>query len=174
MANHSEIFLETPKINIMVACSLNRVIGRGGRLPWSIREDWEYFLETTKGGVVILGRVCWEELCAMQEVRTDRQYIVISRTKSFNGANISTADSLETALAHGKQMRMPIWICGGQRIYEEAMALADYLYLTLVDAEVEGDTYFPDWREHFAEVVSQRESQDANWSYTFFVLKKCN
>lgn len=156
----------------MVACALNRVIGKGGRLPWSIKEDWDYFLNNTKGGVVVLGRICWEELCAMREVKTDRQYIVVSRTKNFSGENITTADSLEKALERGKSMGLPIWICGGQKIYEEALPFADRLYLTLVNAEVDGDTYFPDWREQFTEIVSMRESGDANWTYTFFVLKR--
>lgn len=108
----------------------------------------------------------------MREVKTDRQYIVVSRTKNFSGENITTADSLEKALERGKSIGLPIWICGGQKIYEEALPFADRLYLTLVNAEVDGDTYFPDWREQFTEIVSMRESGDANWTYTFFVLKR--
>lgn len=171
MANRTDSFpLKTGPINIIVACAENRVIGAEGRLPWSIPEDWGYFLEKTKGGIVLLGRICWEELYSVGPVPVDRRYVIISTSQTYRCEKIESADSFEKglglALAHG----LPVWICGGQRIYEAALPLADYLYLTKVHATIAGDTYFPEWRHQFTNVLNERSCRDAHWHYTFYVL----
>jgi dihydrofolate reductase len=76
------------------------------------------------------------------------------------------------ALAIAQDLPGEIMICGGQRIYEETLPLADRLLLTLVHAEVPGDTYFPEWRHFRWRETWRREGRDANFRYTFSILEK--
>jgi dihydrofolate reductase len=156
-------------IYIIVACSENRIIGKDGGLPWSIPEDTHYFRNKVKGGIVIEGRRCFEE---SGEAFPDSDTIVLSRDPLFCPRGVLTAVSLPLALelAQGLEGDGPIWICGGETIYEESLPLADKLYLTVVHANVEGDTSFPKWQDYFSAELECRESSDENYKYTFFVL----
>ena len=158
-------------IHLIVACAENRVIGRGGRLPWSIPEDTAWFLGRTRGHTVVLGRRSYED---WRDAADDRDVIVVTRdsTLARPGARVWTAPTLDAALALAEHTptRGEILICGGERLYEEALPRADRLLLTLVHAEVEGDTRFPDWRGRFTREVARRESRDAQWRYTFLEL----
>jgi dihydrofolate reductase len=162
-----------PKLlNLIVACSENRVIGRDGKLPWRIPEDWKFFQDETAGQICVLGRVCFETWPGA--ARDGRRPIVITRNKALARDGVRVVASLDEALAVAETLPGEIYICGGQRIYEETFALDRpmRLHLTLVHAEVAGDTFFPEWR-HFAwREISRRESSDANWRYTFLTLER--
>jgi dihydrofolate reductase len=162
-----------PKLlHLIVACSENRTIGRDRQLPWRIPEDLAYFHAETAGQIVVLGRVCFE---TWPRVALDgRRPIVITRDRSLARDGVHVAGSLAEALALAEILPGEIMICGGERIYAETLALAPTrplrLHLTLVHAEVGGDTFMPEWRHLAWREVSRRESADANWRYTFFVL----
>ena len=153
-------------INIIVACSENRVIGRDGRLPWSIPEDTAYFQAQTRGHTVIMGRHSFDEWPSAGKGRD----VVVVTHESLEG--VTCAPTLGEAIARAQTLRGDIYLCGGQRVYEEGLAHADRLYLTLVHAEVPGDRFFPEWRDEFPREVSRRESRDAKWRYTFLVLER--
>ncbi len=154
-------------INLIVACSRNRVIGKDGKLPWRIREDWEYFLEQTRQGTLIMGRRCYNE---MGPHLLDREVIALSRNPEQSFEHARKAGSLPEALKLAQANDGEVWICGGQAIYEEAMPLADRLYLTLIDAEYEGDVFFPAWENQFPNEISRREITVEGVSVTFLVL----
>ena len=154
-------------INIIVACSKNGVIGKNGRLPWNIREDWEYFLEKTSVGTLIMGRRCYHE---MGKHLLDREVIALSRNPNHSFANARKANSLPEALELAREKDGEIWICGGQAIYEEALPLADRLYLTLIGAEFDGDVFFPSWESTFRRVLSRKETTVDGLSLVFLVL----
>lgn len=157
-------------INLIVACAENRVIGRNGRLPWSIPEDTAHFHRLTAGQVVVLGRICYE---TWPRVRDDgRKPVVITRDHSLAQPNVRITNNVTEALALAQELPGEIMICGGQRIYEETLPLADRIYLTLVHAEVPGDTFFPEWR-HLSWCETERcESANANYRYTFSTLER--
>lgn len=125
---------------IIVAHDKNRVIGYRGRIPWDIPGEKQRFKELTTNNVVIMGRKTFEEI---GRPLPNRFTYVISSTKNFDTVNCLTVKSLDEALkmASGKD----IYIAGGQRLYEEAIDLVDCLYITEIDAEFKGDTYFPDF-----------------------------
>jgi len=156
-------------INLIVACSRYRVIGKDGRLPWKIREDWEYFLEKTKQGILVMGRRCYDE---MGKHLLDREVITLSRDPNTTFEHARKAGSLPEALELARANGGEIWICGGQGIYEEAMPLADRLYLTLIDAEYEGDVSFPAWEDQFPNELSRREITIDGVSLVFLVLER--
>ena len=101
-----------------------------------------------------------------------RQPVVISRNHSLASDRVRVAANVPDALALAQTLPGEIMICGGQRIYEETLPLADRLLLTLVHAEVPGDTYFPEWRHMLWRETWRRESHDANYRYTFLILDR--
>lgn len=121
----------------------NRIIGNGGRIPWNLPEDRRRFQTLTDGGAVIMGRRTYEEI---GRPLRDRLTVVLSSRKTYSGEACRTARSLEQALeiARGEGFDR-IFIAGGQRVYERALPLADILYCTEIDADFDGDTFFPEF-----------------------------
>jgi dihydrofolate reductase len=157
-------------LNLVVACSENRVIGRAGKLPWHIPEDLAHFHAVTRGQTVVLGRVCF---VTWPGVATDgRTPVVITRQRELARPGVHVAAGVDEALAIAQTLPGEIMICGGQRIYEETLARADRIYLTLVHAEVPGDTWFPEWRHLPWRETARRDSSDATYRYTFSVLER--
>ena len=162
-----------PKLlHLVVACSENRVIGRDGKLPWRIPEDFKFFEAITAGQICVLGRVCYETW--PRAAQDGRRPIVITRNRSLERPGVRVVSSLREALTVAETLPGEIHICGGQRIYEETLALERpmRLHLTLVHAHVPGDTFMPEWRHLPWRELSRRESHDANYRYTFFTLER--
>lgn len=157
-------------LNLVVACSENRVIGRDGKLPWTIPEDMDHFHRTTAGQTVVLGRICYE---TWPRVSLDgRQPVVITSNPDLASPHVRITNHVNDAIAITQSLPGEIMICGGQRIYEELLERADRIILTLVHAEVPGDTYFPEWRHLNWRESDKRESSDANYRYTFSILER--
>jgi dihydrofolate reductase len=157
-------------VHLIVACSENRVIGRAGGLPWSIPEDMKFFQEKTRGNTVVMGSRSFGEWPSCAQ---GRDVVVITHEPRKIPGAVHAASGLDEALAIAQSLRGDIYLCGGQRIYEQGLAAGDVLHLTLVHATITGgDTFFPDWRRHFTREIARRESRDANWRYTFLTLAK--
>jgi dihydrofolate reductase len=157
-------------IQLIVASAENRVIGRAGRLPFDIPEDKEWFHDQTANQVVVLGRICFE---TWPRVQLDgRRPVVITRNRALASDTVRVAGNVTEALAIAQELPGEIMICGGQRIYEETLPLADRLLLTLVHASVIGDTYFPDWRHLAWKETWRKEGADAKYAYTFSILDR--
>ncbi len=160
----------TKPLNFIVACSENRVIGREGKLPWSIPEDMDHFHAMTRGQTIVLGRICYE---TWPRVLLDgRQPIVITRDQSLAQPGVHVAGTVDEAIAIAQTLPGEIMICGGQKIYEETLERTDRIYLTLVHAEVPGDVFFPEWRHLSWRETNRRESNDSNYRYTFSTLER--
>jgi dihydrofolate reductase len=159
-------------LNLIVSCSENRVIGREGKLPWSIPEDWTFFQKQTAGAIVVMGRICF--LTWPGAVRDGRRAVVVTHQPVPVPDTAATAASLPAALELADRLEGEIYICGGQQVYEETLALARplRLYVTLVHAEVPGDRFFPEWRRLAWREVARREGADAHWRYTFMTLER--
>lgn len=134
-------------INIIAAVSKNGIIGSHGKIPWNIPEDKAYFKKITSGGIVIMGRRTFEEIGFPLP---DRYNIVVSGHKDFHGENLTTARNLENALniAHiygHKNGIEEIFLCGGEKIYRQGLKFAQRIYITEINGEYEGDTFFPEF-----------------------------
>jgi dihydrofolate reductase len=156
-------------INIIVACDRNNLIGKNGKLPWDIKEDWEYFLEQTANGILIMGRHCYLDF---EEHAKRRSVIVLSRNPEIIFPHANKASSLEDALEQARRLGKTAWICGGREIYREAMAIADQLYLTQIDAEYEGNVYLPSWEPFFSKEISSTTQQTDSGNLCFRILSK--
>ncbi len=160
-------------IHIIVACAENRAIGRARRLPWRIPEDLAFFHRETAGKVCVLGRICFE---TWPKASADgRLPVVITSNPALATNGVRVADSLPDALRIADDLPAETYVCGGERIYAETLALAGtrrlILHLTLIHAEVDGDTFFPEWRHLPWRELDRRESADANFRYTFSTLE---
>jgi len=157
-------------LNLIVACAENRVIGRAGRLPFDIPEDKAWFHAKTAGQTVVLGRICFE---TWPKVLADgRQPVVITSNRALARPNVRITNNVPDALAVAQTLPGEIMICGGQRIYEETLPRCDRLLLTLVHAEVPGDTFFPEWRHLAWRETWRREGRDEHYRYTFSILDR--
>ncbi|WEZ83116.1 dihydrofolate reductase [Rhizobium sp. 32-5/1] len=131
--------------SIVVAISANGVIGHDGGLPWHLPSDLKRFKALTLGKPVIMGRKTWESIGRPLQGRPN---IVISRKADFEAAGAIVVQSLDAALAAGREQALAlgvdeICVIGGGEIYRQALDIADTLHITQVAAVVEGDTTFP-------------------------------
>ncbi len=140
-------------ISLIAALSKNRVIGKNNDLPWHLPDDMKYFMQTTKGHHVIMGRKNYDSIPEKFRPLPNRTNIVVTRQKNFTAANCTIVNSIEQGIDIAKKAGEPeTFIIGGAQIYREGMALMQRMYLTEIQAEIHGDTYFPeippkDWKE---------------------------
>lgn len=140
-------------VNIIAAVSENNVIGLNGKLPWNIKEDMEFFKNTTMGNVVIFGRKTFEGIGSPLPGRVN---VVISSGK-ITASGVEVFADLKEALK--KYQDREIFICGGEQLYRTAIPLADRMYITRVKRTVEGDAFFPevDWGRYESELLFENE-----------------
>ena len=128
------------KLALIAAIARNRVIGKDGKLPWHISEDLKRFKKLTTGHVILMGRRTFE---SMGRQLPNRRHVVIT-SRSIPG--VETYRSIPEAL-NALANEEKIFVIGGGQIYAELLDRADELFLTMVDKEVDGDTFFPPYEE---------------------------
>jgi dihydrofolate reductase len=138
----------SPRINLIVARARNGVIGRDGALPWRLPEDLAFFKRTTMGHPIVMGRRTWESI---GRPLPGRRNIVVSRRSDYTAAGAEVAPSLDEALRLCAGSA-ELFVIGGAQLYAEALARADRLFVTEIDADFDGDTRWPapdpaQWRE---------------------------
>lgn len=154
-------------IALIVALAKNHVIGNNGYIPWKIKGEQKRFKDLTIGNVVIMGRRSFEEIGRPLPNRTT---IVVSSTKEYTGENCFTVRSLQEAieLAGNKD----VFISGGARLYEEALPIVEKMYITEIDKNVDGDTYFPQFAEEdFIKELNERVEGEIPYTYVTYTRK---
>ena len=140
-------------ISLIAALSKNRVIGKHNDLPWYLPDDMKYFMQTTKGHHTIMGRKNYDSIPEKFRPLPNRTNIVVTRQHSFKAPGCIVVNSVERGLDISKDNgEQEVFIIGGAEIYKLGIPHADRLYLTEIDAVIDGDTFFPDvdkraWRE---------------------------
>lgn len=134
---------------LMVAYDRNRLIGSDGGLPWRYPEDLKHFKRTTMGHAIIHGRKSYEDF---GKPLPGRRNIVVTRQAGYQAPGCEVVGDLATAITAARETDELPFILGGAEIYRQALPLVTVMYLTEIDAEHEGDTYFPavdesDWVE---------------------------
>jgi len=150
--NNSKDLRMKKMIAIIAAVSKNNVIGNNGVIPWRIKGEQKRFKELTIGKTVVMGRRSFEEI---GRPLPNRKTILVSKTLQYEDENCTTAGSLQEALK--KAGTDEVYIAGGERLYKEALPLADRLYITRIELEVEGDTFFPEynWSDYMITYVEE-------------------
>ncbi|WP_116653924.1 dihydrofolate reductase [Pelagibacterium sediminicola] len=133
------------RISMIAAVGRNGAIGSGGALPWRLPSDFAFYKATTMGKPLVMGRKTFESIGRPLPGRTN---IVVTRQKDYAPEGVVVVPSLEAGIEHAKAVAArdgadEIFINGGGELYAQAMPVANRLYITHVDADPEGDTFFP-------------------------------
>lgn len=159
-------------ISLIAAVSKNNVIGRDNDLPWKLPDDMKYFMTTTVGHTVIMGRKNFDSLPPKMKPLRNRVNIVITRNeKVLEGFDVKAVGSLQQALDLSPNDE-EVFVIGGAQIYALALPHADRLYLTEIDKVVDGDVYFPPFdKSEWTESSRVHHEADELHAYAFdFVL----
>ena len=161
------------RLSLLVALDRKHLIGRKGGLPWHLPADLRRFKAITMGKAVVMGRRTHESI---GKPLPGRRNIVLTRRRDYTSSGCEIFGSLYLALGE-LQGDEEVMIIGGGSVYMQALPLCTRIYLTEVDAELEGDVYFPglvadDWHEVFAEHhPADSEHQFGCWFKVFDRIK---
>ena len=149
-------------LSIIVAMSKNRVIGKDNKMPWHLSNDLKNFKKITIGKTIVMGRLTYDSI---GKPLPDRKNIILSR--NLIDSNVFIFDNFEEVLDFTKD-EDEVFIIGGQDIYSQTIDKVNKLYLTTIDANIEGDKYFPEidiskWKK----IRSEKFSKDQNNTHDF-------
>ncbi|MFH1043564.1 MAG: dihydrofolate reductase [Pseudomonadota bacterium] len=142
--SHTEERSARPVLSLVAAIASNRVIGKDKRLPWRLSEDLRHFKQLTLGHSVIMGRKTCESIIeTLGRLLPDRDNIVLTRSRAFAAPGCTLVASLGEAIESARGAEA--FVIGGAELYRLALPLASRMHLTEIDAEFEGDAWFPEF-----------------------------
>ncbi len=159
-------------ISLVAAMTENYCLGLNNKMPWHLPADLAHFKQLTLHKSIIMGRKTYESI---GKALPNRHNIIITRQSDFNAPDCTIVSSLEQAL-QTYSAEEELMIIGGAQIYQQALPVADRLYLTLIHTMIEGDAYFPHWdAKQWQEVSREIHPADEHnaYAYDFLTLKRC-
>jgi dihydrofolate reductase len=154
------------KVSLVVAASDNHMIGKDNQLLWHLPKDMKFFKETTWAMPVIMGRKTFESLG--KRVLPGRLNIILTKQTGLQYDHTEVVGSLEEAIAFAaKEQYAEVFVIGGGQIYQEAMPMADTIYMTRVHTQIEGDTSFPIMDEQWELMYSYPNQTDEKHAFAF-------
>ena len=164
------------KIAMIAAVAENNTIGKNNDLPWHLPDDMKYFMQTTQGHYVIMGRKNYESIPEKFRPLPNRANIVVTTQENYSAPGCVIVHSLNRAIEFCRATNPgEIFLIGGSSIYKEGLPLADKLYLTQIHATVDGDVFFPvfnkdDWKE-ISRIKHEKDDRH-KYSFDFVVLER--
>ena len=157
------------KISLVVAKSKNNVIGKNNQLPWHLPADLKHFKQVTMGKPIIMGRKTFDSI---GKPLPGRRNMVISRNKNLIIEGCDVFHTLDDAL-HAVESENEVMIIGGENLFLQILNRAHYIYLTVIDAEFDGDTFFLPLSDTWKLVENEKHIPDDrnNYSYCFQLWK---
>lgn len=162
-------------VSLIAAVARNLVIGKNNDLPWHLPDDMKYFMKTTWGHYVLMGRKNYQSIPQKFRPLPDRVNLVVTHQQSFEAPGCviihRIAEGIDIAQKAGEE---ELFIIGGAQIFNQSIDKADRLYLTEIDAEVGGDTHFPAIdRNQWEETSRRHHNADERHAFPFdFVVYK--
>lgn len=159
------------EIAIIFAMAKNGVIGNNGQIPWHLPEDLKFFKEVTMGETVIMGRKTWESIPDKFKPLVGRDNIVLTKQQDFKltdpkHSSVLVVNSIEEAISKAHPDKT-IWIIGGSEIYNLAIPFADYIAVTEIDIEPQGDAYAPEIDLDHWRIVSEQTREKSTTGLEF-------
>ncbi|MCL2761113.1 MAG: dihydrofolate reductase [Desulfuromonadales bacterium] len=154
-------------LSIIAALSKNGIIGKNGKIPWNIPADMKHFKQVTMGHPILMGRKTFESI---GKPLPGRRNIILTRNKDYHHPACETATSIEEAI----KMVLPgeeLFICGGKEAYREALPIAETLYITKIEVDVDEGISFPEIPANSFKKVSEKVISD-NPKAVVTVLKR--
>lgn len=152
-------------MNLIVCMSKNRVIGKDGKMPWHIKEDLAYFKKTTMNKTIIMGRKTFNSLPFMLP---SRKHVVLTRDKNFKPPSVDIIHEVSIFPEDS-------FVIGGGEVYKAYLPYVKRLYITLIDSQIEGDTFFPEIDYSQWNLIEETLGlgSDENYKYKFTVYERC-
>jgi len=157
----------TPSLSLVAAMAKNRVIGNGLDIPWKIKGEQLRFKALTTGKVMVMGRLTYRSIGRPLPNRTN---IILTRDPNFTAEGCEVFSSLQDVL-EAYQNEPEIMIAGGGQLYADTIDSADTIYLTVIDKEIKGDVFFPEFDQKDF-VALKKENIQAEIPYTCYTLKR--
>ncbi|MGD8173115.1 type 3 dihydrofolate reductase [Vibrio sp. TRT 21S02] len=157
-------------ISMIAAMADNRIIGKNNEMPWHLPADFQWFRRCTMGKPVVMGRKTYESI---GRPLPGRMNIVLSRDAELEIDGVTCVTSIDEAIQAVGEIE-ELMIIGGGAIYQACLPMANKLYLTHINANLDGDTQFPQWGTDFKESYSETYSADDKNAYDmrFVILEK--
>jgi len=156
-------------ITLIAACSKNRVIGKNNQLIWKVPGDLKRFKEITSGHTVLMGRKTYESI---GKPLPNRRNIILTRNTNFIAEGCLVYSDLKEVLDLYKN---DLFVIGWEEIYKQTLGYADYIDLTFIDKEFEGDAYFPEIPLWFREIKSKRQNLECDeFKYSYVTYEHIN
>lgn len=159
------------KISLIVAMASNRVIGINGQMPWHLSADLKKFKSITMGHPILMGRKTYESI---GRPLPGRRNIVISRNPDYKIAGCEVFSDIQDAISSCDDCE-ELFVIGGAAFYESMLPNADLIYLTEINKEFTGDTFFPpinkqEWQE--IERLDINDDSSVDFAYSFLKLQR--
>jgi dihydrofolate reductase len=156
------------RLSLVVAMARNGVIGRKNALPWRLPADLAHFKRVTMGHPVVMGRKTFESI---GRALPDRKNIVVTHNRAFAAPGCVVVGSLDEAWKAAGDAE-EVCVIGGTTLFAETLPLADLIHLTEVEADIEGDTYFPPFdRSEWRETEIARQPADERHAHPLRILE---
>jgi dihydrofolate reductase len=156
-------------LSVIVALAKNRVIGLNNTLPWHLPEDLKRFKQLTMGHHIIMGRKTYESL---GRLLPGRQTVIVTRNPNYKVDGAIVVHSLEQAISVSSA-DSEAFLIGGAELYQQSLPLAKRLYLTMIDAEFEGDAYFPEIElDHWDLLEQQDLISQQGWAFHYLSYQR--
>lgn len=165
---------ERPKVSAIAAIGKRRELGKDNKLIWKIPDDLRRLRALTIGHPVIMGRKTFDSIIAYTgKPLSDRPSIVVSRDASWSHEGVTAAHTVGDAIAKAHELdSREIFIIGGTQIFEAALPQIDKLYLTLIDAEADADSFFPPYESVFTKKVFEESREWGDLRYQWVDLER--
>ncbi|MFZ5999082.1 MAG: dihydrofolate reductase [Bacteroidota bacterium] len=156
-------------ISLIAAVAQNGVIGKNNDLPWKLPDDMKYFMNTTQGHHVIMGRKNYDSLPPKFKPLANRTNWVVTRQSNFEAPGCHVVPSLSYAVEQIKKEKPDeLFVIGGAEIYKLALPMAHRLYLTEIKAQIDGDVFFPSFdRKEWKEISRKPHAADERHLHAF-------
>lgn len=156
------------RLSIIVAVARNGVIGKNNTLPWHLPADMAFFKKTTTGHTIVMGRKNYQDI---GRPLPNRRNIVLSTNPDFDAPGCEVVNSFNEMIARTCDDQ-EVYIIGGAALYTAALAIADKLLITKIDADIEGDVFFPEinWQE-WKEISNVHHEADEKNNYSFNIVE---
>jgi len=163
-----------PIYSLIVAMTKERVIGKNNQLPWRMPADLAYFRKTTLNSTIIMGRKTYESI---GKALPKRRNIVITRNQNYSLPDAEVFHSLDDVITNLSTLSTSteVFVIGGAEIFKEFLSIANKLYITFIDANIDGDTFFPSWDNDAWKVISEETHQKDSenpYDYRFTIMEK--
>ncbi|MCK5589199.1 MAG: dihydrofolate reductase [Candidatus Pacebacteria bacterium] len=166
-------------VSLIVACDNNFIIGNGSKIPWHLPADFAYFKKTTLNYPVIMGQITFESILnSLGKPLPKRENIVLTKDKNYKYDGVKIVYNLESAIEVAKKNNSKeVFVIGGASVYKLALeqGVIDRIYLTKINAEVDGDIYFPkEFLKNFKQVncVNFKKDDKNKYDMEFLIFEK--